>query len=103
MKPLLFVGGPLDGQRSITHAQIVKLHGHDGEYTKQSFVFVREFNDLETNETTAVEICKGRVMVWNFNLARPYIDGLLDRLSFHDYDIERLEGDALRLYGKDIA
>ncbi len=103
MKPLLFVGGPLDGKRFLTHSQIVDVHGHDGEYTKQKFALVREFKDLETNERTAVEIWKGRVMVWNFTTERPNLDYLFNHLSVHDYDIERLEGDALRLYGQDIA
>ena len=103
MKPLLFIGGPLDGKRFRTPAQTVDVNGYDGEYTKQSFRLVRQFRYLDTNELTAVEIWKGRVMVWNFSTEGKNLKVDFHTLSRSDYDIETIEGDALRLYGQDIA
>jgi len=103
VKPLLFIGGPLDGKRFRTYAQTVDVNGYDGEYTKQSLKLVKQFRDLETNELNAVEIWTGRVMVWNFPTEGKNIKIDFDTLSVNDYEIETIDGDALRLYWQDIA
>jgi hypothetical protein len=102
MKPLLYVGGPLDGKRFFTTGSTVEIIGEKKTYTRQPFRYTKEHIDKETDETKSVEIWVGRVMVWNFEEEKPDLSKIIDCLDRNDFTIYTLDRGTLKLQGESI-
>ena len=100
MRPLLYIGGPLDGKKLQTPSMSVEVVRHPGKYTREAFRFTREFFDHDTQERTKLEIWIGRVMVWNFLDEKADLTYIIPKLDREDFEVRIIEGDELRLYSE---